>query len=882
MVEHAGMLNHILAKLDDLGVTGADVIAQNGPQSFDVSVWQFLGPLLRGATVEVLPDEVAHDPARLLAEVQRRGITVLQVVPAVMRGMIAEARSLGDRRPPLTALRWLVPTGDALMAELCREWFALYPDIPVLNTYGSTECSDDQCHLAITGPADLAGSPAIVSIGTPIRNMRAYVLDRRGAPQPVGLNGELYVGGVGVGRGYLGDPARTAETFLPDPYSTVPGARLYRTRDQVRQRADGLIDFLGRTDNLVKVRGHRIEPGEVEAALNAHPDVQDSVVIARPDASGDKQLVGYVVPARASAQERVAQWRTVFDEVYQHDGAADPVLSRRVWTSSYTLAPLPDDEIAECVDDTVGRIVALGPRRVWEIGCGTGLLLRRLVPHCSHYHGTDLSEAALRRLRRAADASGEPMPELVLRRQAADDFDGIAPDSFDVVVINEVVQYFPDVDYLRKVLQGAARAVRPGGAVFVGGLRSLPLLAAFHTSVQFARAEPELTAGALRSRVERSIHDEKELTVDPAFFAAVLAELPGFDNARVLLKGGRADNEFTRFRYDVTLHRGGAPTPAGRAYEVESVAELRDAMLGSAGGPVSLSAVPNARLTGTGALLRLLADCDDDTPVSRLRELVDREAADAAAAHPAEVWELADKLGWETVVSWSARGGPTAFDAVCWPRGAAGTAGTAATDAAGAAGPAGAGTAGTAAPGTRPATPPTGRWANAPGAVAAADRLVADVRSFLRDRLPDHLVPDALVVLEALPVNANGKVDRRALPAPVRAVDRPYLAPGTPVEEAVAEIWREVLGVDRVGVDARFFELGGHSLLATQVQSRIRQQLAVDLPLRSFFEHDSVAGLAAEIERRMAAPADLEGLVAEVEGLSDEEVQRMLDERGLS
>ncbi|MCX4448243.1 amino acid adenylation domain-containing protein [Streptomyces sp. NBC_01789] len=296
MLEHAGMLNHIRAKIRDLGMTERDVLAQNGPQSFDVSVWQFLAALTLGGRVEIFGDETAHDPARLLSELDRLGVTVLQAVPSVLRGLIDEARAAGDARPTLSALRWVVPTGDALMPALCADWFALYPDIPLLNTYGSTECSDDQCHHPLHGPDDIDPALPIVSIGRPIGEMRAYVLDGRLSPLPVGVAGELYLGGVGVGRGYLADPARTAEVFVPDPFSSEPGRRLYRTRDRVRLRPDGSIEFLGRTDNLIKVRGFRVEPGEIETALERDPAVRETLVTAFAAAPGDKRLAAYVVP----------------------------------------------------------------------------------------------------------------------------------------------------------------------------------------------------------------------------------------------------------------------------------------------------------------------------------------------------------------------------------------------------------------------------------------------------------------------------------------------------------------------------------------------------------------------------------------------------------
>jgi amino acid adenylation domain-containing protein len=295
MVEHRGMVNHVLGKLSDLEFGEDDCLAQNAPQSFDVVVWQCLAPLAVGGRVAVIPDDIAEDPAALLAETARSGVTALQIVPSMMRAVIEEAELSAGGPPDPGRLRWMVPTGEALPAELCRRWLKLYPEIPILNTYGSTECSDDQCHYRLDRLTTIGAGLPVVTIGRPIRNMAAHVLDGNLAPVPVGVVGELYIGGIGVGRGYRGDPRRTAVSFVPDPFSPEPGARLYKTRDLARRRADGLIDFLGRVDHMIKLNGLRIEPGEIEVALSRHPAIAEASVQARQHPSGERRLVAYLV-----------------------------------------------------------------------------------------------------------------------------------------------------------------------------------------------------------------------------------------------------------------------------------------------------------------------------------------------------------------------------------------------------------------------------------------------------------------------------------------------------------------------------------------------------------------------------------------------------------
>lgn len=307
MIEHRGLLNHLNAKILDLKLTAADSVAQTASQCFDISVWQFLAVLLAGGRVHICGDDVAHSPSGLLEEVERARITIVETVPSLLRGLLDECEMRAPDRFDLSSLRWLIPTGEALPPQLCREWFDIYPEIPLLNAYGPTECSDDVTHYFIREGPPFASIH--MPIGRPVANMRLHVLDRRLEPKPTGVEGELYVGGIGVGRGYLHDPARTADGFIPDPFSPQAGARLYKTGDLARYLSDGNIEFLGRIDHQVKVRGFRIELGEIEVVLSQHPALHECVVVDREDSLGDKHLVAYLV-ALGEATPSVSELRS--------------------------------------------------------------------------------------------------------------------------------------------------------------------------------------------------------------------------------------------------------------------------------------------------------------------------------------------------------------------------------------------------------------------------------------------------------------------------------------------------------------------------------------------------------------------------------------------
>ncbi len=301
MVEQRGMLNNQLSKVPYLSLSDADVIAQTASQSFDISVWQFLTAPLFGARVDIVPNTIAHDPQGLLAHVQAQGVTVLESVPSLIQGMLAQERI------SLDGLRWMLPTGEAMPPELAHQWLLRYPQIGLVNAYGPAECSDDVAFFRV----DLASTRGTyLPIGTPTDNNRLYLLDGALELVPQGAVGELCVAGTGVGRGYVSDPLRTAQVFVPNPFG-APGERLYRTGDLARRRSDGVLEYVGRIDHQVKIRGYRIELGEIEARLHEQPQVRDAAVGVQEGVNG-KHLVGYLVAADATLEpsehlERIKQ-----------------------------------------------------------------------------------------------------------------------------------------------------------------------------------------------------------------------------------------------------------------------------------------------------------------------------------------------------------------------------------------------------------------------------------------------------------------------------------------------------------------------------------------------------------------------------------------------
>ncbi|HEF4732952.1 non-ribosomal peptide synthetase [Burkholderia multivorans] len=297
---HGALANRIAWMQHAYGLTHDDVVLHKTPFGFDVSVWEFVWPLAAGAKLAIAAPGDHRDPARLCAAIAAHRVTVLHFVPSMLAAFAAYLDDF-SAAAQCASVRLIVASGEALAPELVARMARLLPSATLVNLYGPTEAAIDVSHW--TCGADDARAAA-VPIGHPIANLRLHVLDAAWQPVPPGATGELYLSGAGLARGYLGRPALTAERFVPDPF--VPGERMYRTGDLARRRADGALDYLGRVDTQVKLRGQRIEPGEIEALLRAAPGVHDAVVIVR-----DEQLIGYVARGDGAALDRAALLETL-------------------------------------------------------------------------------------------------------------------------------------------------------------------------------------------------------------------------------------------------------------------------------------------------------------------------------------------------------------------------------------------------------------------------------------------------------------------------------------------------------------------------------------------------------------------------------------------
>ncbi|GAB6043138.1 amino acid adenylation domain-containing protein [Endothiovibrio diazotrophicus] len=662
VIRHLNVVNFFLGMDRCIGCGGEDVVLGLTSVSFDISVLELFWPLSRGAKVVVAGEHMInhlagrHEHESQEAEhgfsalCRRHGLSIVQATPSFFTAVTAEPEALAA----LAGTRAVLVGGEPFPVGLAERLVAGLPRTRLFNMYGPTETTIWSTVHELQPQRDIADG--VIPIGRPIANTELLVLDTQGRLAPIGVEGELWIAGDGVSGSYLGRPELTAERFPSHPW----GAGLvYRTGDRVRWREDGVLEFLGRVDRQVKILGHRIEPDEVESVLSRHPRLSSVAVVAAENAAGGVELIAYLATAdeavrREAEAAHVDYWGQVWESAYSGGETAENPFSG--WASSYTGAAIPEDQMQEWLAHTVARITELKPVRIIEIGVGVGLLLRKLAPTVEHYLGLDVSATALQRAAGALEAEYLHRGRVELRAGDAMELLQLPPMAGATLVLNSVIQYFPSLDYLEQVLSAALRLVGDTGTVFIGDVRSLELLPAFHAEVQLYRAQSFTTVAELARTAKRQLAAERELCVSTAFFRDLVRKHGHGHGLRIELKRNPSANEMTHFRYDVTLLGPALAQPAPADSEwpwsrlrdaADALQALDDQLAGLADEEtLVVTGVVNRRLLRAGHLLSLLAATDE---VSTAWD-VERElwALDAAAGlDPHAVMQLAERHGRE-------------------------------------------------------------------------------------------------------------------------------------------------------------------------------------------------------------------------------------------
>ncbi|MDB9344758.1 amino acid adenylation domain-containing protein [Nodularia spumigena CS-586/05] len=808
---------------------------------FDLSIFEIFVPLTQGGSVILVENAIYIEQAHQSPV----PITLINTVPS------AAAQMLNMNAIPST-VQVMNLAGEPLKNSLVQSLYQTTLIKEIYNLYGPSE---DTTYSTFTKVAKNAENEP--SIGKAIANTRIYILDHYNQPLPPGIPGELCIAGVGLAQSYLHCPETTAEKFL-EIELFGKHERIYKTGDLARWLSNGNLQYLGRIDHQVKLRGFRIELSEIETALVKHPQIQEAVVLLREDKEFDQRLVAYIVPTATnstSQNEQVELWASVFKNSYSQSSTPtnDPTLNIAGWQDSYTGRPIPPSAMQEWRDTTVNQILELAPQKVWEIGCGTGMLLFKIAPHCQHYLATDCSVGGLQYIQQ--HLKQQSLEENVtLKTRTAHEFDSTQTNAYDLVILNSVIQYFPSLDYLLTVIEGAIKTVSHQGQIFIGDVRNLHLLEAFHTASQFYRSPDNLSIQELRQQIQPSIRTEAELLIDPDFFIALKQRFPRISHIKIELKRGENHTEMSRFRYDVVLYLDGVDTavttkPQWLDWQEQqlNLDKIQQILTTQQPDILSIKDIPNARLTSEMKLLEIIPQLSGT--VKDLKAIISQFTS---GIEPEAFRTLTKDLPYTPFIQNSSTG--FAFYEVVLQRNIPG----------------------------QETIPRFNQWenwrmkpwqhyANQPLQYSSNQidpNVLEEWRDFLAKTLPDYMIPSHFIVLEKLPLTPNGKVDRKALTEVGKTVATDIELPGTETEKSLAQLWAKLLKYEVVGRQDNFFNLGGHSLLATQLCYRIRDTFKVELPLRQVFESPKLIDLANYLDSCLwvnATTADIQPLNSDEE-----------------
>ncbi|MBE8994143.1 non-ribosomal peptide synthetase [Microcystis aeruginosa] len=848
MIEHQSIVNLSLnwGKLFD--VKPQSRLLQFGSFSFDLSIGEIATSLIHGACLYLAKKETLLPTQTLVEFLETNKITHSFLSPSAL-SVLPKAN--------LSYLENITVGGEICPAEVVEKWAN---QKRLFNCYGPTEAT-------VTATLSLCqANGQKPNIGKPLDNIQVYILDENQQILPPGIPGELCIAGVCLARGYWNRPDLTSEKFI-EVNLLGKTERIYKTGDLAKWRTDGNLEFLGRIDQQVKLRGFRIELGEIETALAQHPNIKESVVILREDLGFDPRLVAYIVPSETGKDSEVKQlveqqvelWQSIFDDgYYQQDTEIDdPTLNFTGWNDSYTGHPYAKTEMEEWRDKTVELILELAPKRVWEIGCGTGMLLFKIAPYCQTFIGTDFSTKALQYVQENLRLQNLDK-KVTLKQSAANQFEGIAPQSYDLVILNSVIQYFPSVDYLLGVLDGVINSIETGGKILIGDVRNFKLLDAFHTAVEFYRADDDLSIKELRQRIRNSLRTEEELLVDPNFFIALKQKYPRISQVQIELKRGYNQTEMNRFRYDVVLYLDQPQIQPlvtewqWLNWEVEQLSLEKIQRILDTQKPdlLGIQNIPSIRLIPEMVLLEKIPEFEGT--VKQLKAIL---SSMETVINPEALRTLTKDLPYTPFIQYSDREFSTYQ--VIFQRN-------------------------TNYPFSQPRfalkqTLKSLSWqdyANQPLTVNpnSTDPVLSNQwRDFLGQTLPDYMIPSHFIQQSKLPLTPNGKIDRKALPAPEAfIVSTDIELPQTTTEVILSAIWSKLLKYEGISRQDNFFYLGGHSLLATQLISRIREQLNIKLSVSKLFEYPVLKELASYLDTCLwvNAPEDSQSL-----DLDEEEIE---------
>lgn len=831
-ISHGNVIDMLASLENEFNLNHDKVLSGSHSFSFDYSIWEIFGSLLYGGTLVLVSPETARNPELFLKLIVERKISILSLTPSAFSMINNYIKSLSLL--PELGVEYLMLAGESINYSVLRSWFQKYDqnNLKIYNLYGTTECTVFSTLKKITLAETRYETRSL--IGQPISGISFYILDELMLPTKISNIGEIYIGGKGLTKGYINEFHLNKEKFVINPFSknSVEPNFLFRTGDMARVLENNEIEYLGRRDNQIKLNGYRIDLKEVEDAILTMPGICDRVVLFDPH---KRRIATYLVPEyseyvyqkiKSSPNYEENHYHAVYENLYEKNMQQYQNDFNIVgWNSSYTLKPLPEKDMFEWVENTIQRIKHFKPKRVLEIGCGTGLLLHRIVSDCEEYCGVDYSEVVINYLSEIIATKNYPHVELITA--SADEFNKLPSKKYDCIILNSVLVHFADLSYLTNILKYYFdHMLSDEGIIFLGDIRNFENIEEFHASV-IAHQNPKVLLPELNNLTYQRIIHDKDLVISPNYFKALNNLIPSVKHVECYMKQGINFNELNLFRYDVVLYKKKPLAPSESIYchssEISNFQDIKKQLFSNQG----IHVLQNINNKLFSSLNRLHSWMLSDSNLNWDEYNKNGNDLSLNAFYSKELKDLAIECNYRVEFFLGDSNSASNFSAVFISN-------TIPYDS------------------RRPfdilqfassnnVSP--FELSNEPMKVISS-YIENNMVSHLKNRIPSYMIPKQNILLKKIPMTVNGKIDRESLlkyytKIGLRKSD--ITSPRNEIEEKLLNIWSQVLNIDpfEISINDDFFELGGDSL--TLVKLVIAAEKAnFPLKLQQFKEYPTI------------------------------------------
>lgn len=834
MIEHFGSSNTILDINKRFNVNENDSLLALTDITFDLSVYDIFGMLKAGGTI-VYPDfKLVKEVSHWIDLIIGRQITIWNSVPAMMEMLVSWVLYKKDEElnnKLKNTLRLILLSGDWIPPDLPRKIRLIFSEVEIVSLGGATEASIWSILYVIN---EVGNTWLSIPYGKAMKNQNFYILDEKLNFVEDTAIGQLYISGAGIARGYLKDIGQTRKSFISHPLL----GRLYKTGDLGRYLFDGNIEFIGRDDLQIKANGYRIELKGIEKSILDTALCERAVVIVDGD-NNHKKIIAYIMwkPEIVFALHKrkkaidfdMNAWEVIHEQAPNiiHDNQ-DPHLNTRGWINSYNKAPFSQCEMQEWVNNTIEQILNLNPRKLFEFGCGTGLLAFRLIDKVDCYHATDFSKAAVSYI--SDILKGNDKEKVKLYNESIEDIlPDIKEDYYDTFILNSVVQYFHEIYTLEEIIYKLSKKLKSGGYIFVGDVRSLLHLRLFNASVD---AHNDDYHKSYFDIFEYGRENEPELIIDHRFFYKIKEKNPLISHVDIRLKSGKFSNELNTFRYDVLLYiKHDTLTRFEPSYCDDDIVQS-DNIINSVESALlkepSCLAIKDVKNRHIKQILQESANMNMEIFQQYPKEIT---LADTTYCKPYDFYQLAKKLGYKSLITWPASNKNFTFDVIFYKGGV----------------------------GKLPDISSlqnnvmdTHSLSNLPNKQLVTKKLTDTLYKKLADKLPEYMLPNSFYTIDKLPINVNGKISRHVLDyINVIKHNSILVKPKSKTQKIIYKICSNLFRVEKFGIYDDFTFLGGHSVLLTQLLAIINQRFKLNFNLNKITKLNNICLLSKEVDKQI-------------------------------